>query len=140
MSFYRVSNNGQTTWKPQVKDVKVFSDHGCSNQILASYVNESGHKGEWDGSKALDNELTTYWKPQCGPCEKNEAWLIFSTAGDAKCVNTIKLGKGTVGGRTWNTGIEVELQNNHCSWTTVMQASTGNIAIAQGTHLTIEST
>ena len=140
MSFYRVSNNGQTTWKPQVRDIKVYSDHGCSDQLSASYVKESGHTGEWDGSKALDNRLSTYWKPQCGPCEKNEAWLTFSTTGEAKCVYTNKFGKGKVGGRTWNTGIEVDLQNDDCSWTSVMQASTGNIAIAQGTQLTIEST
>ena len=72
--------------------------------------------------------------------KKNEAWITFSTTGEAKCVYTNKFGKGKVGGRTWNTGIEVEIQNDDCSWTTVMQSSNGNNATAQGTQLTIDLT
>ena len=134
MRFYRVSNNGQTTWPPKVKEIKVFSDHGCSNQILASYVKESGNNAGKDGSKAFDNEFDTFWRPQCKPtCAKNEAWLILSTTEEAKCIDATNLGKGEGSDKTWNTGIEVELQKDDCSWTTVMQSSSGNIAKVQGT-------
>ena len=132
MNFYRVSNNGQTTWRPTVSEIQVFADQACLNGISKSYVNESGHNDGRDGSKALDNNPDTHWRPQCGTCEKNEAWLIFSTAEEAKCINAIELGKGAGDGTTWNTGIEVELQNDDCSWTTVMKSSTGNHAIFQG--------
>ena len=129
---YRVSNNGQTTWRPTVTEVKVFSDQGCSISISPSYVNASGNGGG-DGSQAFDNDMTTHWRPQCPTCVKKEAWVIFSTTEEAKCIDATALGKGGGSDKTWDTGIEVELQKDDCSWTTVMQSSSGNIAKVQGT-------
>ena len=131
--LYRVSNNGQTTWRPSVTEVKVFSDQGCSISISPSYSHESGHNGDEDGSKAFDNQMTTHWRPQCPACVKKEAWVIFSTTEEAKCIDATALGKGGGSDKTWDTGIEVELQKDDCSWTTVMQSSSGNIAKVQGT-------
>ena len=114
-NLYRVSNNGQTRERPTVEEIRVFSDRLCQKEVVSTYVNESGHNDGRDGSKALDNNPDTHWRPQCGTCEKNEAWLIFSTAEEAKCINAIELGKGAGSSTTWNTGIEVELQNDDCS-------------------------
>ena len=128
--LYRVSNNGLTGWRPTVNQIQAFSDQGCSDAILAAYVDESGHNnGFGDGSAAFDDNVGTQWRPQCHPCTKGEAWLTFSTNDEAKCISATNLGKGSGGGETWNNGIKVELQNPDGSWRVVMESQGENSAV-----------
>ena len=134
--LYRVSNNGLTGWRPTVNQIQAFSDQGCSDAILAAYVDESGHNnGFGDGRAAFDDKYGTQWRPQCTPCTKGEAWVTFSTNSEAKCISATNLGKATnlglTGGKYWNNGIKVELQNPDGSWRVVMESQGGNSA-AQG--------
>ena len=130
---YRLSNNGKTTWRPNVPDIRVYSDFKCTKQILTRYVDQSGSnpKGskEQDGSKALDSSTVTTWRPQCGPiCEIGEAWVMFSTEFDIRCAKAQNLGKGkTNSGENWNVGIKVE-RLYQGTWISTIESNTGNIA------------
>ena len=110
-------------------EIRVFSDKSCTYEIEATYVSESGHNsGFGDGSSAFDDKSSTVWRPQCANCDKNAAWLTFTTKAKAQCVTASNLGSGSGGGQTWNGGIVVELQNSDNSWTTAMQSESGNSA------------
>ena len=117
-------------------EVTVFSDQSCTNEIDASYVDESGHNGEHGaGSAAVDGDPNTSWRPQCPKCNANEAWVTFSTTKEAQCVKANNLGFSD-GDHEWNGGIMVELQNSDNSWTTVMESDGENSAIiAEGISL-----
>ena len=126
---YRVSNKAYTSWRPAVGKISAFSHQSCTNEIDAVYLAESGHNpGYGDGSAAFDDNSATKWRPQCGPCNENFAWLTFSTTIQAACVTASDLGEGSGGGQTWNGGIVVERQSSDNSWTTVMQSENGNTA------------
>ena len=128
---YRVSNNGLTTWRPWVPEVQVFSDQSCVTEIEATYVAESGHNDNRDGSLAFDGISATHWRPQCHPCETNVAWLTFSTTQEAQCVTASNLGRNDGGdGQSWNGGILVELLNDERTWSIAMKSNTGNSAVA----------
>ena len=129
---YRLSINGKSTWRPVVRDIRVYSDFKCTRQIAARYVDQSGSnpKGsnEYDGSKAFDDSTATTWRPQCGPCDIGEAWVIFSTEFDIKCAEAPKLGKGEMNnGKHWNVGIKVE-RLYLGTWISTIESNTGNIA------------
>ena len=126
---YRVSNNGKTGWRPAVQEIQVFSDRVCSTKTLATYVDVSGSRsGSHDGIAAFDDNIATEWRPQCSPCTKNEAWVIFTTNLEAKCINAGNLGRGPGGHGSWNIGIYVELKNLYGSWGMVMESQSENIA------------
>ena len=111
-------------------EITVFSDQRCTNEIDVTYVDESGHRGERDGSTAFDDDTNTSWRPQCYPCNATVAWVSFSTSKKARCVHASNLGfkSGTYG---WNGGILVELQNSDNSWTTVIESDGGNSAVVE---------
>ena len=94
-------------------------------------MGESGHRSAFeDGSTAFDNKGGTYWRPQCKPCNKNEAWLTFTTTEKAKCITAKNLGYGSNswGFYGWNNGIVVELRTFNGSWRSVMESNEGNSA------------
>ena len=127
--IYRVSNNGETGWRPSVTDIKAFSDEGCKNEIVATYVDSSGHNNRGgDGKAAFDDNPSTSWRPNCHPCGKFKAWATFSTTAQALCVEAENLGKGSAGGASWNSGILIELQNKDETWGTAMESKSGNVA------------
>ena len=134
VNVYRVSNNGLTGWRPCVQEIQAFSDQGCSKKAVVTYLDESGHNcpnnpPECDGSAAFDGDTGTQWRPQCSPCEKKEAWVSFSTTEDAKCIIAYNLGKGEAGGKSWNNGIIVELQNPDGSWRILIESSHENSVV-----------
>ena len=100
-------------------------------KAVATYVGESGHlPGTGDGSAAFDGNYHTIWRPQCSNCTKNEAWVIFYTYKDVRCVIASDLGKGFGGDQTWNGGIKVDLQNrNDSSWKMALISDQGNSAL-----------
>ena len=127
--MYRVSNNGETGWRPAVPEIQVFLDQACSKKAIAAYVNDSGHlSGSGDGKAAFDDNKDTSWRPQCYPCAINEAWATFSTTEKAQCIIASNLGLGSGGDKTWNNGITVELRNGDGSWKIVMQSRNNNSA------------
>jgi len=126
---YRLSNNGYTGWRPAVSQVTAYSDEACTAEIDTFYVSESGYHSGKDGRLALDGASSTAWRPQCHPCTANAAWLQFTTIVEARCIQALNLGQGSGGGKSWNVGIEVELQHASGSWGTVMQSFSGNTAI-----------
>merc|ERR1711941_148635 len=70
--------------------------------------------------------------PQSAPCIAKAAWLQFTTTVEARCIQTVNLGQGNGGGKSWNGGILVELEHSSGAWGTVMQSSSGNTAIISG--------
>ena len=119
----------------------MFSDQGCTNEIDVTYVDESGHRGQQDGSHAFDDDPKTIWRPQCDTCNTNVAWVSFSTTEKARCVSASDLGQGEggPGPKTWNGGILVELQNSDNSWTSVIESDSGNSAVvAEGIRLNLD--
>ena len=138
--LYRVSNNGPTSQEPPtVYEIYVYSDEGCSNEIVPTYVSDSGHKPGNDGDKvfsdgsaAFDKDMNTYWRPQCEKCHINEAWITFMTNENAGCVRAYSLGKKSsymcFGGTCWDNGIKVELEMADGSWGSVMTSDTENTA------------
>jgi len=126
---YRLSNNGYTGWRPAVSQVTAYSDEACTAEIDTFYVSESGSHSGKDGRLALDGASSTAWRPQCHPCTANAAWLQFTTIVEARCIQALNLGQGSGGGKSWNVGVEVELQHASGSWGTVMQSFSGNTAI-----------
>ena len=130
MNVYRVSNNGLTGWRPGVQEIQVFSDQGCAKKAVVTYLDESGHNCDGcDGSAAFDDDTGTQWRPQCSPCEKKKAWVSFWTTEDAKCIIAYNLGKGEAGGKSWNNGIMVELQNPDGSWRILIESSHENSVV-----------
>lgn len=138
--LYRVSNNGPTSQKQAaVYEIFVFSDQECSNEIIPTYVNESGHSSGLDdkyvysnGSAAFDKNSNTYWRAQCETCHKNEAWITFVTTESASCVRAPNLGMlheySCFGINCYDTGINVELKMDNGLWKSVMASDTGNQA------------
>jgi len=136
---YKVSNRDETTWRPNVPYVRVYSDSACTEEVEATFEEHSGSlNGNTDGSKAFDGDAATSWRPQCPSCGAigcvctvGEAWVTFSTSDDVKCVQAAGLGQGAGGGRTWNGGIKVEMQNEDGTWSMVMESTYGNEALIQ---------
>ena len=65
MYVYRVSNNGDTGWRPVVQEIQAFLDQGCSKKRRATYIDESGNlSGSGDGKAAFDGNTSTSWRPQ----------------------------------------------------------------------------
>jgi len=132
---YKVSNRGETTWRPAVSSVRVYSDSACKREIQAIFNEHSGSNNGNDGSKAFDDDAATSWRPQCPSCgdigcvcTSGEAWLTFSAWDKVKCVEAVGLGKGSGHGRSWNGGITVESKNPDGSWTMIMESTSGDKA------------
>ena len=129
---YRLSINGKSTLRPDVRDIRVYSDYKCTRKIAARYMDQSGSypigSKEQDGSKAFDDSTATMWRPQCQICDIGKAWVMFSTEFDIKCAEAQKLGKGEKNNRKhWNVGIKVE-RLYQGTWISTIESSTGNIA------------
>jgi hypothetical protein len=143
--YYRVSNNGLKsgeTGRFAVGRIQAFSDQECSKEIVATFKSESGHHRcrkptlhrfnctAGNGAAAFDSNRSTCWIPQCRSCDESEAWVIFSTTEEAKCIIANGLGTGSSWkGRSWDVGILVELQDVYGWWKIVMLTPSGNKAI-----------
>jgi len=127
---YRLSNNGETTWRPSVAEVHLYSDMACQNTVAGQFISESSHYAisaeQGPGNLAFDDVSTTLWRPGCHPCTTGTAWLQFSTTTELMCVSADNLGKGT-SGSGWDVGIKLEKETSG-AWSTVFESTSGNVA------------
>ena len=118
-----------------MREVQVYSDEGCTNQLAVAYIGESGHDDDHDGILAFDNDDDTHFRPDDRhPYAAHTIWLTFSTVDEIKCVYADNLGEGTGGGQAWNGGIKLEVQNENSEWELMFESTSGNTAYAQSIH------
>merc|ERR1712194_165766 len=84
-NYWKVSNNGVTTWRPTVKEVTFYSDTDCTKQLLPYTAGGalpnpicSGHNRAHRNTGcqlAVDGDITTSWRPQAHICGSGECWI-----------------------------------------------------------------
>ena len=124
---WRVSNAANSSWRPFVKEVRLFADTACSSEIdrslatvtdsgYATVDNSSGVLPDSTGALALDNNDSTGWRPHPNHPQAREIWMEFEFKSPitVKCASADNLGAGSSSGLSWNGGIILEVwSQNH---------------------------
>eukprot|EP00662_Eupelagonemidae_sp_cell21_P031156 gene31156-biopygen104383 len=85
--YWRVANAGITDWRPEVSELRLYSDEACTSLITglsgATVSNPdvlcSGYGSGTAASSgchlAFDGDTGTTWRPACHPCSAGQAWI-----------------------------------------------------------------
>jgi len=117
--YWRVANNGNSAWRPAVRNVKFFSDSECTQELTEFVHAEAEHStflcsyepgAPWQTPCRAAFSNNGDWRPQCQNCSPGEAWVggKFDVPTSVRCVDAPGLGSGSGGGRTWNNGVRLE--------------------------------
>jgi len=140
--YWRVVNNGLTTWRPSVTDVSFYSNSDCTGKLIGqgastgnpTYLCSGAHNNNGKACyNALDGSSRTSWRPHLGNCGAGQCWIgvKFASAVAVRCARTNGgLGKGCGGGHCWDGGMRLEYSGDGTSWTTWAASSkSGNTVI-----------
>ncbi|CAK0839450.1 unnamed protein product [Prorocentrum cordatum] len=113
----RIANAGFTGWRPNVAEVKFYSDQLCTKRVTRERLHNSSGWNHAPGQKKYTPDLAidgseaaqSHWRPQCSSCQPDEAWIEFAFKPSTviQCIEANNLGKGSGGGKHWDGGIRV---------------------------------
>jgi len=134
--YWRVGNAGETDRKPAVRELRMFRDSQCTDQIDVADIEQAVCSSQSKDvcARTIDGDGETMWTPNCQKtasgdhCGANQAWVgvKLKTPAEIKCAKADNLGQGSKNGDAWNVGLVLSASETGALWNEIARSDRGN--------------